>query len=203
VDGRQLKNWQEFVELVQKNANQELQVEIERGSRISTISLIPAGREVQPDIIQGYIGVAPVVDPYPEEYRIKLQFAPLQAFVKGLEKTAQLTKLTFDTLAKLLTGDISVKNLSGPIAIAQGAGMSAGYGIEYFLGFLGLISVNLGLMNLIPLPVLDGGHLLYYFAELVTGKPVSQKVQDIGFKIGGAILMALMTIAILNDLNLF
>jgi len=102
----------------------------------------------------------------------------------------------------LVTGDISVKNLSGPVSIAKGAGASADYGIEYFLGFLALISVNLGLMNLIPLPVLDGGHLLYYFAEVLTGKPVSEKIQEVGFKIGGVILMALMSIAILNDFNL-
>ena len=101
-----------------------------------------------------------------------------------------------------MTGDISVKNLSGPVSIAKGAGMSADYGIEYFLGFLALISVNLGLMNLIPLPVLDGGHLLYYFVEVLTGKPVPEKIQEIGFKIGGTILMALMSIAILNDFNL-
>ena len=131
-----------------------------------------------------------------------MQFSPVDAFIKGVERTGQLTKLTFDTLIKLLTGDISVTNLSGPVAIAKGAGMSADYGVEYFLGFLGLISVNLGLMNLIPLPVLDGGHLLYYFAELLTGRPVPEKVQEIGFKIGGAILIALMVIAILNDFNL-
>ena len=202
IDGIKLNSWQEFVELIQKNAKQALKLEIERGTIVTTIELVPAARKVQPDIVQGYIGVSPVVEPYPEEYRVKLQFSPVDAFIKGVERTGQLTKLTFDTLIKLLTGDISVTNLSGPVAIAKGAGMSADYGVEYFLGFLGLISVNLGLMNLIPLPVLDGGHLLYYFAELLTGRPVPEKVQEIGFKIGGAILIALMVIAILNDFNL-
>ncbi len=201
VNGMPLNTWPEFVELIQNNAGQPLQVEIVRGGQWLTIELLPDARELQ-GASQGYIGVAPVVDPYPQEYRIKLQYSPVDAFIKGVEKTGQLTKLTFDTLIKLLTGDIAVTNLSGPVAIAKGAGMSAGYGIEYFLGFLGLISVNLGLMNLIPLPVLDGGHLLYYFVEVVTGKPVSEKVQEIGFKIGAAILFALMAIAILNDFNL-
>lgn len=202
INGIKLNSWQEFAEQIQRNAEQTLHLEIERGVIVSTIELIPAAKQLQGDLVQGYIGVAPVVEPYPQEYRVKLQYSPLNAFIKGVEKTGQLTKLTFDTLIKLLTGDIAVTNLSGPVAIAKGAGMSAGYGIEYFLGFLGLISVNLGLMNLIPLPVLDGGHLLYYFAEVVTGKPLSEKIQEIGFKIGGAILIALMAIAILNDLNL-
>ncbi len=202
IDGVKLSNWQEFVELIQKNANQALKLEIERGTIVTTVELTPEARKLQSDSIQGYIGVSPVVDPYPEEYLVKLQFSPLNAFIKGVEKTGQLTKLTFDTLIKLVIGDISVTNLSGPVSIAKGAGMSAGYGIEYFLGFLALISVNLGLMNLIPLPVLDGGHLLYYFAELIAGKPIPEKIQEIGFRIGGAILMTLMTVAILNDFDL-
>ena len=202
INGIKLNSWPEFVKQIQKNAEQTLQLEIERDATVSTIELIPDAKQVQGELVQGYIGVAPLVDPYPQEYRVKLQYSPVDAFIKGVEKTGQLTKLTFNTLIKLLTGDIAVTNLSGPVAIAKGAGMSAGYGIEYFLGFLGLISVNLGLMNLIPLPVLDGGHLLYYFVEVVTGRPVSERVQEIGFKIGGAILVALMTIAILNDLNL-
>ena len=102
-------------------------------------------------------------------------------------------------IGKLLTGDVSVKNLSGPISIAQGAGNSANVGLVYFLGFLALISVNLGIINLLPLPVLDGGHLLYYFVEVITGRPVPEKVQEIGFRFGAAILLMLMSIALFND----
>ncbi|PKG39912.1 sigma E protease regulator RseP [Psychromonas sp. Urea-02u-13] len=199
IDGKALIDWADFVELIQTNANAQLALKIERDGKLSTLLLTP---KLNADTNKGYIGVAPVVEPYPEEYRVTLQFGAFDAFVKGVEKTGQLTKLTFDTLIKLITGDISVKNLSGPVSIAKGAGASADYGIEYFLGFLALISVNLGLMNLIPLPVLDGGHLLYYFVEVLTGKPVPEKIQEFGFKIGGAVLMTLMTIAILNDFNL-
>lgn len=202
VDGVLLSSWQQFVELIQKNAAQTLQLEIERGTIVKRIELTPGTRQVDAELTQGYIGVSPIVSPYPEEYRIKLQFSPLQAIDKAIAKTGQLIELTFNTLIKLITGDISVKNLSGPVGIAKGAGMSADYGIEYFLGFIALISVNLGLMNLIPLPVLDGGHLLYYSVEVITGKPLSEKIQEIGFKIGGAILMSIMAIAILNDFNL-
>ncbi|WP_019613181.1 sigma E protease regulator RseP [Psychromonas ossibalaenae] len=202
INGVKLSSWQEFVELIQQNANQVLKLDIERGTIAQEMTLTPDARETQSGSALGYIGLSPVVEAFPEEYRVKLQYGPWQAFTKALHKTGQLTKLTFDTLVKLVTGDISVKNLSGPVAIAKGAGMSADYGIEYFLGFLALISVNLGLMNLIPLPVLDGGHLMYYFVEVITGKPVPERIQDIGFRIGGAILMSLMLIAILNDFNL-
>jgi regulator of sigma E protease len=199
VNGTILTDWAHFVTLIQSNANRELTLKIEREKQPSLLLLTP---KLHKSSDKGYIGVSPIVDPYPEEYRVKLKFGPIDAFVRGIEKTGQITKLTFDTLIKLITGDISVKNLSGPVSIAKGAGMSADYGLAYFLGFLALISVNLGLMNLIPLPVLDGGHLLYYFVEVLTGKPVPEKIQEFGFKIGGAILLSLMSIAILNDFNL-
>lgn len=199
VNGLPLQDWSHFVKLIQQSANTTLTLEVSRASHLSSLLITPRLNEKTG---KGYIGVSPVVAPYPEEYRVKLQFGPIDSFVRGVEKTGQLIKLTFDTLIKLLTGDISINNLSGPIAIAKGAGASADYGIEYFLGFLALISINLGLMNLIPLPVLDGGHLLYYLVEIITGKPVPEKIQEVGFKIGGAILMMLMGIAILNDFNL-
>lgn len=199
VNGVTLVDWAHFVGFIQNSASTTLELQVERQGERLTLLLTP---QLNAQTAQGYIGVSPVVETYPDEYRVKLQFGPIGSFLKGVEKTGQLTKLTFDTLIKLVTGSISVKNLSGPVSIAKGAGMSAGYGIEYFLGFLALISINLGLMNLIPLPVLDGGHLLYYFIEVLRGKPVSEKAQEIGFKIGGAILLALMSIAILNDFNL-
>jgi regulator of sigma E protease len=108
--------------------------------------------------------------------------------------------LSVDMIGKLFTGDVSVKSLSGPVSIAQGAGASASYGLVYFLSFLALISVNLGIINLFPLPMLDGGHLMYYLVEMVTGKPVSEEVQEIGFRFGAVILFSLMSIAIYNDI---
>ena len=108
--------------------------------------------------------------------------------------------ITNEMIGKLFTGDVSVKNLSGPISIAQGAGTSAGYGLVYFLSFLALISVNLGIINLLPLPMLDGGHLMYFTIEWITGKPVSEEVQEWGFRIGGVLLFTVMSIAIFNDI---
>src|SRR5690606_35866639 len=121
---------------------------------------------------------------------------PLQAVWAGMERTWELTVLTFNMIGKLLTGIVSVDNLSGPISIAKGAGASADFGLVYFLSFMALVSVNLGIINLLPLPVLDGGHLLFYLVEAVTGRPVPEKIQEIGFKIGAALLMLLMGLAL-------
>ena len=202
IDNVRLNDWSQFVEIIQKNANTPLQLSIEREGSRKVVTLTPDLRTLENGTVQGYIGLSPVIDVYPEAFRVDLQYGFVDAFFKGVDKTWRLTELTFSTFVKLVTGDLSVKNLSGPVGIAKGAGMSANYGFAYFLGFIALISVNLGIMNLIPLPVLDGGHLMYYFFEAVTGKPVSEKVQEVGFKIGVAFLMTFMSIAILNDFNL-
>ncbi|OYW90146.1 MAG: zinc metallopeptidase RseP, partial [Alishewanella sp. 32-51-5] len=113
----------------------------------------------------------------------------------------QLTRLSFAMVGKLLTGDVSVKHLSGPISIAQGAGSTASMGLIAFLSFMALISVNLAVINLLPLPILDGGHLMYLVVELIRGKPVSERAQEIGFRFGALVLLMLMGIALLNDIS--
>lgn len=145
----------------------------------------------------------PVVKPLPEKYLTETQYGFFDAIPQALRRTAEVSALTLDVVGKLITGTISVDNLSGPIAIAKGAGDSAGYGLVYFLGFLGLISVNLGIMNLLPLPVLDGGHLLFFGIEALLRRPVPAKVQDIAYRIGAALLMCLMAIALFNDFTRF
>ena len=125
----------------------------------------------------------------------------LEAVGKAVDKTWRLMTLSVEMIGKLITGDVSVKNLSGPIAIAQGAGNSAGYGLVYFLSFLALISVNLGIVNLLPLPMLDGGHLMYFTIEWITGRPVPEEVQEWGFRIGAMLLFTIMSIAIFNDIT--
>jgi regulator of sigma E protease len=159
----------------------------------------PDSRQDENGFTQGYLGVAPEMNTWPKGYVFDIQYAIFPALIKAVEKTWSLIELIFSTVAKLIVGDISINNLSGPISIAQGAGVSAQGGLIYFLGFLALISVNLGVVNLLPLPVLDGGHLMYFFIELIRGKPVSERVQEIGFRFGALILMMIMGIAIIND----
>ena len=198
VDGEAITEWAQFVERVQQSPAQPLQVTVERGGSEMTLTLTPDGKKVKGQLV-GFVGLSPQLVPLPDEYRTLLQYGPLQALWHGVQKTWSLITLTFDMIGKLIGGIVSLDNLSGPISIAKGAGSSADYGLVYFLSFLALISVNLGIINLFPLPVLDGGHLVYFLIEAITGKPVSEKIQEVGFRIGAAILMLLMGIALFND----
>lgn len=198
VDGEAITEWAQFVERVQQSPAQPLQVTVERGGSEMTLTLTPDGKKVKGQLV-GFVGLSPQLVPLSDEYRTLLQYGPLQALWHGVQKTWSLITLTFDMIGKLIGGIVSLDNLSGPISIAKGAGSSADYGLVYFLGFLALISVNLGIINLFPLPVLDGGHLVYFLIEAITGKPVSEKIQEVGFRIGAAILMLLMGIALFND----
>lgn len=198
VGEQEISEWAQFVELVQHAPGAPLQVVVERNNRDLDVTLTPDTRKVQGKLV-GFVGLSPQLVPLPDEYRILLQYGPLQALWQGAQKTWSLITLTFDMIGKLVAGIVSLDNLSGPISIAKGAGSSADYGLVYFLSFLALISVNLGIINLFPLPVLDGGHLVYFLIEAVTGKPVSERIQEVGFRIGAAILMLLMGIALFND----
>ena len=199
VNGSQFKDWEQFVQLVQASPNVPLKLTIRRDGEQHIVTLTPEARQNAQGEMVGVIGVSPTQATWPENMRLQLEYGIVDAAGVAVDKTWQLISVSFKMIGKLFTGDVSVKNLSGPISIAQGAGNSANYGLVYFLGFLALISVNLGIINLLPLPVLDGGHLLYYFIEVITGKPVSEKVQDIGFRFGAALLLMLMSIALFND----
>ncbi|EAR54399.1 putative membrane-associated Zn-dependent protease [Photobacterium sp. SKA34] len=199
IDKKPVTEWQQFVDAVRMHPEQPLSVEVLRDDEPVMLSLVPRSK-VEPDGNQvGYVGLAPEIEPWPESYKVNLQFGPIEAAVKATEKTKQLVTLTFDMVTKLFTGDVAIKNLSGPISIAKGAGMTADFGLVYFLGFLALISVNLGIVNLLPLPILDGGHLMFFAIEAVTRRPVSERIQDIGYRVGSAVLVALMAVALFND----
>jgi regulator of sigma E protease len=195
-----MQNWEQIVGYVSERPNQSVDIKIERNGQILSLSGT-IGEKTEKGITRGYMGFLPTLEAWPEGVLFNYQYGIVDGIGKALDKTWRLMTVSVGMLGKLITGDISVKNLSGPIAIAQGAGMSASSGLVYFLSFLALISVNLGIINLLPLPVLDGGHLLYYFIELVSGRPVPESVQEIGFKIGGVILLLLMSIAIVNDIT--
>ena len=194
-------NWQSFVDTIQQIPNQTAVLDVVRGQKTIKVELLVGTRQQNDGRNVGYIGVSPHVEPWPESHRQTISYGPIDAIGKAGESTWGLITLSFNMIGKLVTGLVSVESLSGPIAIAQGAGTSAGVGFVYFLSFLALISINLGIINLLPLPILDGGHLLYYVIELFTGKPVSEKVQEVGFKIGALILLSLMSIAIINDVS--
>ena len=200
ADERINGSWQKFSEQIKLYPDKTVRVTVLRNGVITELMVKPEAKKYKEKVV-GFLGVQPVSEPYPEEYLFEQSYGPISAIEESVNKTWNLVVLSFDMIGKLITGDVSVKNLSGPISIAQGAGSSANYGFVYFLGFLALISINLGIINLLPLPVLDGGHLFYYVIELFTGKPVPEKIQEIGFKFGTIALLSLMSIAIFNDLS--
>ncbi|NDJ58836.1 sigma E protease regulator RseP [Enterobacteriaceae bacterium 4M9] len=200
VEGQPLTTWAVFVNLVRDNPGRELQLNIERQGNSLSLTLIPDTKPGKAKA-EGFAGVVPTLIPLPQEYKTVRQYGPFNAAIVATEKTWQLMKLTVNMLGKLLTGDVKLNNLSGPISIAQGAGVSAEYGVIYFLMFLALISVNLGIINLFPLPVLDGGHLLFLAIEKLKGGPVSERVQDFSYRIGSILLVLLMGLALFNDFS--
>lgn len=199
IDGVMIEQWQQIVEAIRAAPNKVLQVTVERNGAIQALELVPNSRELDDGRTIGFAGMGPAVEEWPEHYRIELQFGVFESVGKAVERTGQVITLTLSMLKKLIIGDVGLNNLSGPISIAKGAGATAEYGLVYFLSFLGLISVNLGIINLMPLPILDGGHLLFYAIEAVIRRPVPEKVQEMGFRVGGAIIFSLMAIAVFND----
>ncbi|MBD9660180.1 sigma E protease regulator RseP [Pantoea sp. PNT03] len=199
VDGQPLSQWQAFAAQVRDNPGKNMALDIERNGEPVALTLTP---EAKPgNEAEGFAGVIPRVIPLPDEYKTVRQYGPFAAIGEASVKTWQLMKLTVSMLGKLIIGDVKLNNLSGPISIAQGAGLSAEYGVIYYLMFLALISVNLGIINLFPLPVLDGGHLLFLAIEKIKGGPVSERVQDFSYRIGSILLVLLMGLALFNDFS--
>ena len=200
VNGQPLTQWMTFVTLVRDNPDKPLALDIERQGSSLSLTLTPDSKQVNGKA-EGFAGVVPKVIPLPDEYKTVRQYGPFSAILEASDKTWQLMKLTVSMLGKLITGDVKLNNLSGPISIAQGAGMSAEFGVIYYLMFLALISVNLGIINLFTLPVLDGGHLLFLAIEKLKGGPVSERVQDFSYRIGSILLVLLMGLALFNDFS--
>jgi len=201
ADGEPINSWEQWVSYVRDRPEQAIVVQVLRAGGEVTLDLVPE-RVTGEDGTIGRIG-AYVRLPGDEQratMRVVVRYGPLQALPEALRKTRDVTTLTLRTLWKMVTGKASVESLSGPISIAQYAGQSAAIGLAAFLGFLGIVSVSLGVLNLLPVPVLDGGHLLFYLLELVKGSPVSEAAQLLGQKIGIALLLALMSLAFYNDL---
>ena len=200
LDGQPVTAWEDLVAQIKNRPGEQVEIRVNRAGQTYDLSAT-IGRRDTPEGQDGYLGVSPYAEAWPEGYVFTHQYGVFEAMGKAVDKTWRLMTLSIEMIGKLVTGDVSVKNLSGPISIAQGAGSSAGYGLVYFLSFLALISVNLGIVNLLPLPMLDGGHLMYFTIEWLTGKPVSEEIQEWGFKIGAMLLFTIMSIAIFNDIT--
>ncbi|MCJ8169736.1 sigma E protease regulator RseP [Atopomonas sediminilitoris] len=199
LDGIQVDRWEALVELIRQRPGQSVSVEYSRAGQTAEVSVVLAVRE-EGEQRFGYLGAGvqmPVIAP---SMLRQVSFGPLEAIPEAAAQTWRMSVLTLDSLRKMLMGELSAKNLSGPITIAKVAGASAESGVEDFLKFLAYLSISLGVLNLLPVPVLDGGHLVFHLVEWIRGKPLSERMQMIGLQIGMGLVFSVMLLALYNDL---
>ncbi|MFE1719634.1 RIP metalloprotease RseP, partial [Acinetobacter baumannii] len=172
-----------------------------RHEQLVHLQVMPQGKRDSMGQVNGVLGVKSDAGKItiPDEYKQTIQYTPIQAFEMALDKTGQISSMILNSIVKMVKGLIGLENLSGPITIAKVAGQSAEMGWETFISFMALMSVSLGILNLLPIPMLDGGHLVYYIIEAIRGKPVSEQIQMFGLKIGMVLLGSMMLLALFND----
>ncbi len=198
IDGQPVNTWQDMVKTISSQPDVALRLRVERKGVVQEFRVTPQPIENAGQRI-GRIGVGVRIPELPANMRVLVRHAPLAAVAEGLETTWRMSALTLKMLVKMLKLEVSTKTISGPLTIAQYAGASAQIGLDRFILFLAVVSISLGVLNLLPIPVLDGGHLLIYLIEGIQGKPLSETALHWGQQIGIALLMALMALAFYND----
>ena len=201
IDGVAITSWSDLVQIVRDGAGRELRFDLRRDAAAFSVVVTPdeaneGGARV------GRIGVG-VADPAPGGLSMfaEVRYGPLEAMAKAVRQTWETSVLSLRMIGRMFTGEVSWKNLSGPVTIADYAGQTAQLGLSHYLKFVALISISLGVLNLLPIPVLDGGHLMYYTVEIIKGGPIPERVMEIGQQIGLALLVMLMAFAFFNDIN--
>lgn len=209
ADGVPVRDWSHWLEIVQTSPERTLEVTVLRDGGHVSLSLTPGVRldaNGQPELNssgnrQGYIGAQVSLPTLPETMQRNVSYSPFAALPQALSETWENSVFVLESIKKMLAGLISVSNISGPITIAQVAGETASYGLEYYLGFLAVLSISLGVLNLLPIPVLDGGHLFYYAVEGIIRRPVPRRVQEWSMQFGVLLVAGIMFLAIYNDVN--
>ncbi|PSD39612.1 RIP metalloprotease RseP [Acinetobacter radioresistens] len=201
IDGVKMKDWFDVVEIVQASPEKLLKIDVWRNGEIRQLDVMPQGQRDNMGNVIGMLGVqsTPGKVTIPDEYKQTIQYNPAQALMMAVDKTGQISGMILNSMAKMVRGLIGLDNLSGPITIAKVAGQSAEMGWQTFISFMALMSISLGILNLLPIPMLDGGRLVYYFIEAIRGKPVSEQIQIFGLKIGMVLLGSMMLLALFND----
>ena len=199
ADGVAMDDWQAWVEHVRTRPGATIAVIVERSGQSLELKVTPR-RVEQGGEVFGQVGMSVVAPEWPEDFFRETRYGPGGALMKSLAQTGSTAQMILNSIGKMLTGALSVEHLSGPITIAKVASTSADYGLVPFLQFMALLSVSLGVLNLLPVPVLDGGHLLYYIIEAAKGSPVSLGFQQVGQQIGLFLIIGLMVLALYNDL---
>jgi regulator of sigma E protease len=193
IDGKNIVDGIAFIEAVRGAPGKTLQVGVQRGDQSLVLPVTP---DRDPQSGKGLVKL--MIAQAPE--MVTVQAGPLAAVAKGAQRTWETSALTVKMIAKMIVGEVSLKNVTGPITIADVAGQTARSGVEPFLEFIAFISISLGVMNLLPIPVLDGGHLLYYSLEVLTGRPLPARIGEIAQRAGVGLLFMLMALAVFNDL---
>lgn len=199
ADGQPLETWRDWVDYVRERPGQVIEILVERDGRELTMDITPEP-VIEDEGEFGRVGMGLQSPDWPDDMLREYRYSVPGAFVEGVSRTWDTSGFVLLSIKKLVVGEISTRNLSGPITIAQVAGTSAQSGWKSFVGFVALLSVFLAIFNLLPIPVLDGGHLLYYLIEVFKGSPVSEKVQMVGYQVGLVMIVGLMILAFYNDL---
>ncbi|MCL2161098.1 MAG: RIP metalloprotease RseP [Betaproteobacteria bacterium] len=197
IDGEPMNLIREVVEVIHATPGQTLMFTVRRGEEERTFSVAVGEKRIGDDGAVGFIGVRFDTS----ALYARVSYGPSDAMARAVSRTWETSTLTLKSIGQMILGNISVKNISGPITIADIAGKSAQHGLASFIHFLAFISISLGILNLLPIPVLDGGHLLYYAVEFIKGSALSDRFMELGQKVGMVILLMLMVFALFNDIN--
>ncbi|HVL36443.1 MAG TPA: RIP metalloprotease RseP [Burkholderiales bacterium] len=201
ADGKPVETWESLVEAVRARPGMALKLGIERDGARRTVEVVPDAVPAG-DVRIGRIGAAPHIPPaHAEKMLVRIEYGPLESLAKGVARTWDISVFSLRMLGRMILGQVSWRHLSGPVTIADFAGQSAQLGWVPYVTFLALISISLGVLNLLPIPLLDGGHLMYYVVEIIKGRPVSERTMELGQRVGLALLLVLMAFAFYNDLN--
>ena len=198
IDGESIRSWNDLLGAVRTRPGEAVEVEFVRDGYTAAVSLT-LGEDGSGEERRGLLGIG--LSDASADYYVRRTYTPLESLSAAIDKTWTSTLFTIRMLGRMVTGDVSIKNISGPINIAQFAGDSAERGFSYFLGFLAIISISLGVLNLLPIPVLDGGQIVYQVVELIKGGPLTERAQILGQQIGILALLLLMSFAFYNDIS--
>lgn len=200
ANGNTIDSWQQFADFLRDNALTTVQIIVDRAGKAHTLELVPQRRLDKNGKPYGVLGIKVKQTAIPDTLLRTQQYNPVIAFGYAVKETLYLTFKTFNVIGKLVAGKLPIQQMSGPIGIAQGAKHSASVGLPYYLSFLAIISISLAVINILPVPMLDGGHVVYYIIEWVRGDPLSQEIRLLGFKMGLFVLVTLMIVAVYNDI---
>ncbi len=201
ADGLEMPLWMDWVKYVRARPGQDIVLEYDRNGQLHRTVITPESISEDGGEVFGRVGLGVAMPKMPQEMLRTFDRGPIDSLVASVARTTDLAVFTLVSIKKMAIGLISPKNLSGPITIAKVASESAKSGLESYISFLALLSISLGVLNLLPIPVLDGGHLLYYLVEMLVGRPVPEKIQVVGYQLGLFVILGVMMLALYNDFS--